>query len=788
MGASAGTNVVSVTTATATPARFHAQAFGVTARTLFNNVTMGTGGGTLRYSKTGDPLNGLTVTVPVAAYPVATVWTIVADSSVLATLPAGFSQVGPTLVIGNNQDFADSVMTLTMPMRLAANETAAPFYFDPASGTLEGIPVVAATDSSVTLATRHFTSNEMAIPGTGPSLSIVRGARLLGFGNVRIVWVRAATAQLVGTFTSTFMPGVDDWEFINYGDYIGPHGDCEGMSITTMFYHYFFHPNNQGPGLFHQFDQSLANQWDNVQGIRFAGSVQGDFSVRWNSGIKQVEAIVAQGIANGTPTKFLTASWIALTLQLTRQPVLLNLYGPVGGHAVVAYAVTVNGPQVTVLFADPNAPGVSRTMAFQNGILDPVPLQLNALSQPDYFDLAFALGVTSEVPLKQIVSRWSEFKAQQAGSDRYPKQYHLEDSISTSTTWNQLAPGDTVYTAQAFALRHRCSDCPTKRPGLGDMQFIKVWNAAGSAPLLAGDTLPNPLPDGISSYQMVLWSLTASDPGSASFVDALPITIKYHKFSATAPAGMVPGVPAKLSAHPGALATFQSVYTWTFNDGGTPAVVTVIGDSTVMRAFPPGGPYAVTVSLVDPVHAPLGLATATVSALAPPTDWAWQFTSATLTNATLPPGGIGSEALDTTIATLFNGLVANLQASPGNSLFWLINGSCQGLLLEQFPAGQFRVGLDSTFGGAIKGIFADNCVTAPDYISSLTLGTLGSGVVVGSMVDVPQPDRIELPGGSINAVMNGTTLSGTFTWRVRFSTGAGVYSFNFQATQVLPKP
>ena len=566
---------------------------GPVGRTLFNNMPISQGGGTLTYTKAGDPLNGLTITVPAAAYPTATTWTVTTDSSGLPTLPSGFSQVGPTLVIGNGQDFADSVMTLTMPMRLAPNETVAPFYFDPVSKTLEGIPLVAGTDSSVTLATKHFTADEMVIPGTGVSLSGVRRSLRASFGSVSIVWVRTTTAQLVGTWSSTFLPGVDDWEFVNYGDYISPAGDCEGMSITAMFYHYYFHPSGGGGGLYHKYDVSLANLWDNVQGIRFAGSVQGDFDARWAAGISQVAALIAQGTAHGTPTKFLTSTWILLTLKLTQQPVLMGLYGPAGGHAVVAYAATFDGTNTQVLFADPNRPGMVRTMAFANGLLDPVPLQVNATATPDYFTLAFAMGVTADVPLKQIQSRWAEFVAKRAGSDRYPKQYHLEDSLASSLNWSTVPVGDTVWTGGPITFRHLCTDCPIKRSNPGtDVQFLDVWNPAGSA-LLTGDTLPNPLPDGISSYLMVLraWAADlAGGPTRAGFVDAQPLTVRYHQLTVTAPPGMVPGVPITLTAHPGVLATFQSVYTWTFNDGGTPATATVVGDSTVTRSFPPVDP------------------------------------------------------------------------------------------------------------------------------------------------------------------------------------------------------
>ena len=59
---------------------------------------------------------------------------------------------------------------------------------------------------------------------------------------------------------------------------------------------------------------------------------------------------------------------------------------------------------------------------------------------------------------------------------------------------------------------------------------------------------------------------------------------------------------------------------------------------------------------------------------------------------------------------------------------------------------------------------------------------------MGSVVDVPNPDEINLPGGAINATMSGKTLSGTFTVNVRYSTGIARNTYNFQATQVLPPP
>jgi len=36
---------------------------------------------------------------------------------------------------------------------------------------------------------------------------------------------------------SGFRPGIDDWEFTNYGSYITPDGECEGQSLTALWYY-----------------------------------------------------------------------------------------------------------------------------------------------------------------------------------------------------------------------------------------------------------------------------------------------------------------------------------------------------------------------------------------------------------------------------------------------------------------------------------------------------------------------------------------------------------------------
>ncbi len=762
-----------------------------TGRPIFTSTAVGSGGGTIRYTKAGDPLDGLSITVPAGAYTGATSWTLVADSAAVPSLPTGFSQVGPTLLIGNGQGYASSNMTLTMPMQLAATETVAPFYFDPATNTLEGIPIVAATENSVTLATKHFSASQMAIPGSGPSLGTAPASLRQAFGDIHIVWVKTTTASLVGSWSSTFRPGVDDWEFTNYGDFVGPGGDCEGMSITAMFYHYYFHPTAAGKGLYHQFDTTLVNQWDNIQGIRFAGGVQGDYEEIWDSGVRQLYTLIEQGIAAGIQTKFLTSTWILLTLKLTQQPVLMALQGTSGGHRVVAYAATFDGTKTVVSFADPNDPGVARTMNFVSGVATPVSMQQNVSSPATAYGKVWALGVTAEVPLRQINARWQEFVARTSSRDRYPATYQLEDSLTVDQSWARVVPGDTVWTGQGLTVRFMCSACTVRAVAGTDQQFVYFWEEDGSRPVSSLN-----IPDGFSTYLMVFKALSpypASDPGQLGFVDVQKMTVGYHVLTVTAPAGITGAVPAKLTAHPGVLARAQSIYVWRFNDGTTPATVTVTGDSTVTHAFPVGGPYTVSVTMRDPVRAPAatGFGTATVPVTAAPTNFAWRFTSATLVSSQLPPGGIGSEKSDTTIFNLFNGWSQSLTSTPQNSLLFLYNvpsPACRALYLEQFPPGQYAPVLDSSFSGVLKAFLGSDCPPDPSYIWSLTMGTLGSGTLIASAVNIPQPDEISLPGGSLNATMSGLTLTGTLIWPVRYSSGLAYHTFSFQATRVLPPP
>lgn len=590
LGPAEGTNRLRASVGALAPATFTAE--GRFAAVTLLDANLPAGGGTITYRKAGDPLDGLSIVVPSGAFQSATHWTVETDSKAVP-LPADFTQVGPTLVISNAQGYADSVITLSMPMQLGAESAVAPFYHDPVTGKLEAIPLVARTPTSATLATRHFSRDLMAIPGTTPAAGLASLARATAFGSVRVVWVKTPVQQLTGTFGSSFRPGVDDWEFENFGDYVAPGGDCEGMSIAAMYYHYF-HKQAGAPGLYHQFDQSLPNKWDNVEGIRFVGSVQGDYEDHFAAGFDQTQKLINVGTGLGLTTADLTSTWILLTLKLNGQPVLLGLSRPGGGHAVIAYSATSVGAATQVSFADPNFPGLGRTMSFVNGQLLPVTLSLKSGAPEDVFDKSYALAVSAEVPQSKIAARYAEFIQKKAGADRYPSLYRLEVYDQLSDTWGLL--GSTLQTTDAvLKIRHICPDCPISTSGAAPNEHhVDIWDAAG-ANQLANAATQNVA--GTKSYLAVLTAFSYRDPTETGFVDAKPFTVTYQEFTVTADeTAPNPGQTITYTAVAGPLAGVGSTYEWLPDDGG-PAVTT--SGPTYTHAFGSIGDHLVAVTLRD---------------------------------------------------------------------------------------------------------------------------------------------------------------------------------------------
>ncbi|WP_337171764.1 hypothetical protein [Gemmatimonas aurantiaca] len=592
-----GNNVVIARVASLPVVRFRSIAQGPAVRTLIERTMVPVGGGTITYRKPGDPLDGLTVTIPAQSYATATSWTITADSVTRPTLPDGFAQVGPTLTVDNGSAHADSVLSLTMPTNAGADDAVAPFYFDAATGYLEPIPIVERSAGAVGLATRHFARDLLALPGVDPGVSAARHsligrAALGGFGAVKVVWIKTPRAQLAGTFSSGFMVGRDNWEFVNRGHFASPRGSCEGMSITALHYWYFV-KRNGAPPLYHRFDKSLTDLLDNVQGERYAAAVQADYLAYAAAHGDQVVKLIAQATQRGTRLEELTPSWIVLTLKLLKQPVLIGLSAANAGHAVIATAATYDpGTAVTtVTFIDPNVPTQARTMRFQGGTLTPFSLATKANVPPITITGAYALAVSAEVPLADISRRWAEFQQQRAGADLYPATYRLEYRNDLTESWERL-PDTVRTTAEVLALRHICPSCKAPTTGgAANEHPLTIWDGGGTE-TLGRNTIGNS--PGLTRYYAELEAFTNVDHALSAPLDARVFTVLYSPVEVITPdTNATVGTTETWRVNAGALAGAGVTYTWRWDDG-TPDVTT----SATTLAFTPKRPGVTIVTLL----------------------------------------------------------------------------------------------------------------------------------------------------------------------------------------------
>ena len=297
---------------------------------LTNSV--GTDGATLTVPAPGNPLAGLVVDVPAGAYSGSQTFTLSYAPIVAHNFPASVNPVTPLIHIDNGGALAGQIMTVMVPLNLSPDEFAMGFIYHPDTGELEGMPLVALSTNSIAIATRHFSDFFIStIP----------------------------YSALPSKVDSGFLPGLDDWEFVNYGSFLAAGGQCSGQSQSAMWY--YCERRRQGsPPLFNLYDNSLYSFRtpsfgpDNVLGIKLASRVQMDTD--WNS--------LALWFWKTTRIDdSATLAAFAYSTLVTGEPQLMFIYSATGGHAVVAYLVE-NG---IILVADPNYPGVTTRQIVYDG-------------------------------------------------------------------------------------------------------------------------------------------------------------------------------------------------------------------------------------------------------------------------------------------------------------------------------------------------------------------------------------------------------------------------------------
>jgi hypothetical protein len=314
-----------------------------------------------------------------------------------------------TIDVGGNEPLLPVTVTLayTSPAGAPADSVAMAFSFDSANGQVTPLTPLSSDGTSVRALATHF--------------SAIFGAIV-------------DMAMLPAIVDSGFRPGVDDWQFPNYGSYAVPKGHCEGQALSAIWY---FNTQRRAAGaspLYGLYDNNGAVEktpafWkDDSQGYRLASAVQASAkSNRFTNSF-------FRNLGFAATSKQLIYDAFRLAIAFTGQPQLIDIWNAdnTAGHAMIVYRVS----NQRIYVADPNYPRALRTIAFNaaTGDLGPYSSGDSVASivsgnSVSYTRFAY-VPAESSAGSAAIASNWSDLEANKAGDAVFPG---IELFVSTET-------------------------------------------------------------------------------------------------------------------------------------------------------------------------------------------------------------------------------------------------------------------------------------------------------------------------------------------------------------------
>lgn len=798
------------------PAHFHATV------TKLNEADIGPGGGILEINSAGTPFSGLRLTIPAGAFKTAGTWRIgVSASMPNVTLPAGFTVVGPALRIETTQGRADRMMTIRIPVQQVPGSLSVFLMFDPARNRMEMIPIIGRDQSSVTLGGSHF--NPSLLLGPEQATAFRAGPASASGGVGYIIGAGAQSQMMLDALgfpsdQALAMIASQLWPAPETGSYGYPGGHGPAIALMEMFSSL----SNLaiGPAIKLAWPAGPLADTAALAGLmtmakrHFTGS----------PGASQVLADLAAAWAAQPPASrdSLTAINLRGMLMVSKVPQLMMFpeqltAAPPGRVSRAVFAAMYGVANSTMWFSGPTTPlapsgltlgpnGFASRVA--NDVVGAPPFSAPAVL-PLGGSFLYPVDQFADVPPAMMNALSATGATRDAANRSLATQAGFPDVVVEfqSTTGAPWVPADPTLEIRdsTAAVRTICRNCTNalQMYAVPEQQTVEATtngtSHTGGASITPLGAHMAALIDALGIGNLVGVVSTQLDaalldiPGVFGQLQRVAVPIHFpllRRIFLIQPDSQLTTVSAPITLHapvvnPPKLLPYEIAWAW--GDGTT--TVVALADSAT-HTYATTGTYQVKATLRYSAAGGLGpipIAVARGKVTVAPPVFVWTFRSATVQSSTLPPGGIGAEATDTTIFNLVSGIVSNLLANPTNNsvaVLGIANGgpTCQaGAVLQRFPAGQVAASFDSTASFGLVGSCGD-----PDFSGNLTMGPLGNGTIIGSAAEVPNPDLITLPGGSINATMNGKNLTGTFVWNVRYSTGIGTYTVTFQALQAKP--
>ncbi len=289
------------------------------------------------------PLTGLRLEFPPGAYDRAVALELSSREITGHTYGSILDPASPLVTVNNAEQVSAGAVAVTLPVEVPDGSLAMAFLHDDTTGELEGLPIVARDEHSITFLTRHFSSF---------FVSVVAEALLPPEG---------------ATYFRAYEAG---WQFPNHGSYVSRGGHSAGMSIAAMWYYVEQTVERDAPPLFGRFDNDgrdpTPDYWlDDAQALRFASTVQED---TWWSGL------LNRFFRYARTTGFDRLQWDAFrySLIVTGEPQYVSIAFPDpadpttvgGGHAMVLYAYS----PTSLYVYDPNHPKAIRSITFDDAV------------------------------------------------------------------------------------------------------------------------------------------------------------------------------------------------------------------------------------------------------------------------------------------------------------------------------------------------------------------------------------------------------------------------------------
>ena len=358
------------------------------------------------------PAAGLELVIPGDAFATTTTFTLSATPIDIDGFGGLVTPASELITVENGGAYAASPILVTVPVTIPDDSFALGVYLRD-DGTLEPMPLIAETPTSITIATRHFSSFFIT------------------------VIAEAALPEEIGT---GFRAGDDDIQAPNYGSYIEPGGHCAGQSLAALWY---FAERKAAGG--RQLNGLLGTRgrdetpgfWrDDRLAYRLSSSISRDLD--WDTLTGRIELAFEKA-------KVDRLQWNAFryAMLITGQPQFVGLSegDDPGGHVIIAYAATKTGLWV----ADPNFPGKLRDIPWNpdKAQFESYASGANAADSKHLFDKIAFYGKTALVEWDRIGARWAEAEAGTTGDDRFPV-YSLSVLVTKpdgTDAWEPLVDG-----------------------------------------------------------------------------------------------------------------------------------------------------------------------------------------------------------------------------------------------------------------------------------------------------------------------------------------------------------